>query len=129
MSSFVLFSILRNLFYLIKMKLGLSVKSQSVETSGITKDYKEALCEYIWNGFEANATRVELEFVYNELGGVSEVIIRDNGDGIDYKTIEDTFGTFLASQKSDQSLQIKSRVNKGKGRFSFLSFSPSFLFF
>ncbi len=107
------------------MKLGLSVKSQSVETSGITKDYKEALCEYIWNGFEANATRVELEFVYNELGGVSEVIIRDNGDGIDYKTIEDTFGTFLASQKSDQSLQIKSRVNKGKGRFSFLSFSSN----
>jgi hypothetical protein len=107
------------------VKLGLSVKSQSVETSGITKDYKEALCEYIWNGFEANATRVELSFVSNELGGVAEVIIRDNGDGIDYFTLEDTFGAFLASQKSGLSLQLKSKANKGKGRFSFLAFASN----
>jgi len=107
------------------VRLGLSVKNQSVETSGITKDYKEALCEYIWNGFEANATRVELSFVANELGGISEVIIRDNGDGIDYSTLEDTFGAFLASQKSGLSLQIKSKVNKGKGRFSFLAFASN----
>lgn len=107
------------------MKLGLSVKSQSVETSGITKDYKEAMCEYIWNGFEANATRVELSFVANELGGVSEVIIHDNGDGIDYSTLEDTFGAFLASQKSGLSLQLKSKANKGKGRFSFLAFASN----
>ena len=37
------------------MKHSLEVKSQSIEASGITKDYKEALVEYIWNGFEANA--------------------------------------------------------------------------
>lgn len=107
------------------MKLELSVKNQSVETSGITKDYKEALCEYIWNGFEANATRVELDFVNNELGGISEVIIRDNGDGIDYSTLSDTFGAFLASQKSGISLQLKSKANKGKGRFSFLAFATN----
>lgn len=107
------------------MRLELSVKSQSVETSGITKDYKEALCEYIWNGFEANATRVELTFVGNKLGGISEVIISDNGDGIDYTTLADTFGAFLASQKSGMSLQLKSKANKGKGRFSFLAFATN----
>lgn len=37
------------------MRYPLSVKSKSVETSGIPRDYKEALCEYVWNGFEANA--------------------------------------------------------------------------
>ena len=87
-----------------EMKRELSVKSQSVETSGITKDYKEALCEYIWNGFEANATEVSLSYTPNSAGGVASVIIRDNGDGICYETVDDTFGTFLASTKAGLSL-------------------------
>lgn len=37
------------------MILKLSVNNQSVESSGITKDYKDALCEYVWNSFEAIA--------------------------------------------------------------------------
>lgn len=44
------------------MQLSLSVKDKSIETSGITKDYKEALCEFIWNSFEANATEVEISY-------------------------------------------------------------------
>lgn len=48
-------------------RIPLSVKNQSIETSGITKDYKEAICEYIWNGFEANAKNVELEWKHNQL--------------------------------------------------------------
>ena len=107
------------------MKLGLSVNNQSVETSGITKDYKEALCEFIWNGFEANATCVEISSVSNEFGGIAEVIIKDNGDGIEYASLENTFGAFLASQKSGLSLQLKSKANKGKGRFSFLAFATN----
>ncbi len=39
--------------------------------------------------------------------------VRRNGDGI-----VDTFGTFLASKKNSLSL-MKSKANKGKGRFSF----------
>ena len=105
------------------MKLGLRVKNQSVETSGITKDYKDALCEYIWNGFEANATNILINFAYNELGGVTEVTIHDNGDGINFETLSDTFGTFLASQKNGLSLQLKSKANKGKGRFSCFAFA------
>ena len=105
------------------MKLELSVKNQSIETSGITKDYKQAFCEYIWNGFEANATHVDIKFEYNKLGGVNEVIIQDDGDGIKYETISDTFGTFLASQKNGLSLQMKSKANKGKGRFSCFGFA------
>ena len=57
------------------MKHSLEVKSQSIEASGITKDYKEALVEYIWNGFEANATQVEVSYVPNDLGGLSEIKI------------------------------------------------------
>lgn len=30
--------------------------------SGVTKDAQKAICEYIWNGFDANATNVYLEY-------------------------------------------------------------------
>lgn len=99
------------------------MKSKSVETSGITKDYREALCEYIWNGFEANATTVSVSFTCNSLEGIESVIVQDNGDGICYETIDDTFGAFLASSKSGLSLQLKSKANKGKGRFSCYAFA------
>lgn len=29
--------------------------------------------EYIWNGFDADATRVDLTYSTNELGGISEI--------------------------------------------------------
>lgn len=101
-------------------RIPLSVKNQSIETSGITKDYKEAICEYIWNGFEANAKNVELEWKHNQLDGGDIISIADNGDGINFNNLDNTFGTFLASQKNSLSLKAKSKANKGKGRFSFM---------
>lgn len=105
------------------MIIPLSVKNQSVDSSGITKDYKEAICEYIWNGFEAQATEINVSFTLNDLGGIASISVSDNGTGIDYNDIFDTFGAFLASQKNNLSLKIKSKQNKGKGRFSFTAFS------
>ena len=105
------------------MILKLSVNNQSVESSGITRDYKDALCEYVWNSFEANATVVSIDCVPNGLSGSAEIIITDNGDGISYDSLERTFGAFLDSQKNSKSLQIKTKVNKGKGRFSCFSFA------
>jgi hypothetical protein len=105
--------------------MSLSVKNQSIETSGITKDYKEALCEYIWNGFEANATEVRISYTSNNLEGIETITISDNGDGIDFNNLSDTFGAFLASQKNNLSLQVKSKDNKGKGRFSFIAFASN----
>lgn len=107
------------------MILPLSVKNQSIETSGITSDYKEAICEYIWNGLEAHATEINVSFFPNAAFGISELSIIDNGDGINYEELGDTFGAFLASKKSLMSLKIKSKTNKGKGRFSFMAFACS----
>jgi len=104
-------------------KMSLSVKNQSVETSGLTKDYKEAICEYIWNGFEAGATEVSISYSENELGGIKDITIFDNGSGINYYNLSETFGSFLVSQKNTLSLKVKSKANKGKGRFSFGIFS------
>ena len=97
-------------------KMSLSVKNQSVETSGLTKDYKEAICEYIWNGFEAGATEVSISYSENELGGIKDITIFDNGSGINYYNLSETFGSFLVSQKNTLSLKVKSKANKGKQR-------------
>lgn len=107
------------------MIIPVSVKNQSIDSSGITSDYKAAISEYIWNGFEANAKKVIIEYTLNEAFGVKELIIKDNGDGINYDELGETFGAFLASKKNLLSLQIKSKANKGKGRFSFIAFSSN----
>lgn len=107
------------------MVIELSVKNQSVETSGITKDYKEAICEYIWNGLEAHATKIHIESTQNIACGIDKIVIKDNGDGICYKELNETFGAFLASKKNSLSLKMKSGANKGKGRFSFIAFANS----
>lgn len=107
------------------MIITVSVKNQSIDSSGITSDYKAAISEYIWNGFEANATKICIEYTLNEAFGVKELIIQDNGDGINYNEIGETFGAFLASKKNLMSLQMKSKANKGKGRFSFIAFSDN----
>lgn len=107
------------------MIIPVSVKNQSIDSSGITSDYKAAISEYIWNGFEANAKKVSIEYTLNEAFGVKELIIKDNGDGINYDELGETFGAFLASKKNLLSLQMKSKANKGKGRFSFIAFSSN----
>ena len=107
------------------MRLPLSVNNQSVDSSGITNDYKEAICEYIWNGFEANATKVSIDYVQNEILGIEELTIKDDGDGISYDDLNETFGAFLTSKKRLLSLKAKSKINKGKGRFSFTTFAKN----
>lgn len=105
------------------MILQLSVKNQSIESSGITNDYKEAICEYVWNGFEAHATEVNIDYSLNVASGIGTLSISDKGEGIVYNSISDTFGAFLTSQKNLLSLKMKSKANKGKGRFSFSAFA------
>lgn len=107
------------------MILSLSVKNQSIESSGITNDYIEAICEYVWNGFEANATEISIDYSLNIAFGISTLSITDDGNGIVYEDIEDTFGAFLTSRKNTLSLKMKSKANKGKGRFSFSAFASS----
>lgn len=92
--------------------------------SGVTKDAKKAICEYIWNGFDANATNVYLEYSATEIGGITSFVIRDDGDGINRSQLHDTFGTYQDSIKK-KSYQWSSQVKgkKGKGRYAFNCFA------
>lgn len=108
------------------MERELRVKEDSINASGIKKDYKEAIVEYIWNGFDAGATKVEISYNKNSLDGVESINIKDNGCGILYENLENTFDAFLSSEKKVNKNHITTiHGNKGKGRFSFLGFASN----
>lgn len=107
------------------VKHKLSASSRSVINSGLTDDYRQAIVEYIWNGFDAEAKIVDVRYQKSDdFGNLAYLIISDNGKGINRELLEYTFGQFLDSQKR-HSYQRTSDVHgrKGKGRFSFQKFA------
>ena len=108
------------------MEHKVSINNNSVDFSGITKDYKEAISELIWNGFDAGAKSVNLVFDANEIDFISSIEIIDDGSGINLESLGQTFGSFLDSLKrgvGQRSSYIRGK--KGKGRFSFIAFARS----
>lgn len=102
------------------------ITTKSIEQSGLPNDYKKAIAEYIWNGFDAGATELRLNFEGNELGYLMGFSIADNGSGIDIQTIDETFGNFLDSHKADPlNNDGFVRGRKGKGRYAFSTFANS----
>lgn len=105
--------------------LTLSLDNNSFDSAGITKDCQDAVCEYIWNALEASANLIEIDIHGSDMTEAGEIVIRDDGTGIVYDNLKDTFGTFLSSQKKGQRIRIKTQTNKGKGRFSYLALASS----
>ncbi len=100
------------------------INNASVEQAGLSRDFSADIAEFIWNGFDAGASEVRIAYIINEIKGVESLSIEDNGEGIDYSTIEKTFGILLDSSKS--SLAGSSSYVHGKrgiGRFSFKYFA------
>ena len=93
------------------------------------KSYKleRAICEYIWNGYDAGASVIELEFKTGPLETVTEIWIKDNGSGIDFGTLDQTFRPFFQSNRELQNaVQKKISAVHGKngvGRLTFFSFA------
>ena len=88
------------------MIIPVSVKNQSMDSSGITSDYKAAISEYIWNGFEANATKVSICLLYTSsietsiVGKKAYVAVADTGRGIDEESLPHVFERFHKADKS-----------------------------
>lgn len=102
------------------------ITAKSIEQSGLPNDYKKAITEYIWNGFDAGATVIYLNFEANMLDRLEEFSISDNGTGIDIENIDNTFGNFLDSNKRDPfNKQDFQKGRKGKGRYAFSIFCNS----
>lgn len=92
--------------------------------SGVTSDANKAICEFIWNGFDAHAKHVSVEYEANELGKVLSLKVKDDGEGISRSTLSETFGRYQDSIKK-KSFQWSSQMkgHKGKGRYAFNCFA------
>ncbi|HMM22965.1 MAG TPA: ATP-binding protein [Selenomonadales bacterium] len=83
-----------------------------------------ALVELIWNGLDADATRIDISITESPLLGIDEVTVTDNGHGIDFATVEESFGRYGGSQKILQRQSPSGRIvhgHKGYGRYRALS--------
>jgi len=80
----------------------------------------QALAELIWNGLDADATRVDVRIESSELG-TTKIIVRDNGCGIPYGEAPKLFTRLGGSWKtSGGRTKTKSRMlhgYEGRGRF------------
>lgn len=103
----------------------------SITTEGIQKNLKsfkplDALCEYIWNGFDAKADRVDVKLYTNEFGLLNMISIEDNGTGIVYEELGDKFKPFNDSKKYDISKKVNHSLPHGRqgiGRLTFFAFA------
>ena len=103
-------------------KRKVNITNNSISTT-VTKDVNKAICEYLWNGFDANASKVDIKYTTDALN-ITSLEICDNGEGIDRSSLHETFGCFQDSKKQHTyqwSSQIKGK--KGKGRYSFNCFA------
>ncbi len=87
----------------------------------------QSLVEYIWNGFDAQATEVHIEYSADELGNIQTLSIKDNGYGIPHSKLQDKFEPLFESKKA---LENKLKKNQsaihgknGIGRLTFFTFA------
>lgn len=110
------------------------MNSQTVEiTSGgirkILNRYtpERAISEYIWNGFDAKASIIHIDYEYEneELGTIKRIKISDNGTGICYEELSAKFKKFYESQKriNNENNTDLTRGKNGYGRFTFYKFA------
>lgn len=95
--------------------------STVITDSGIKKHFNkidiwQPIFELAWNGFDAGASSVRVSFSTNEMGGLTQLAVLDNGKGIDFRKSEENFGKFNESSKLGRASQHGSH---GRGRLAF----------
>lgn len=101
-------------------------------SNGIKKVLKgfspvEAVAEYIWNGYDADASVVEVRIDANSIEGINSIEIYDNGSGIAYEMLQKKFKPFYESNKTIHRNEDNNRSNlhgkNGIGRLTFFTFA------
>ena len=104
----------------------------NITSTGIRKvlrlyNEKQALAEYIWNGFDAKADMILIDYTFNELGGLERLQVSDNGYGINFALLKDKFNPFYESEKAIQQSVHRHRSTmhgkNGVGRLTFFTFA------
>lgn len=104
----------------------------NITSKGIQKVLKhytprQAVAEYIWNGLDAGADTIHLNYSCNELGTIESLVISDNGKGIDMDQLGAKFNPFYDSEKAlPYSAPKHTSLMHGKngvGRLTFFTFA------
>lgn len=104
----------------------------NITSTGIKKvlrlyNEKQALAEYIWNGFDAKADTIRIDYTHNELGTLESLKVSDNGYGINFSHLKDKFNPFYESEKAmEQRIHLHKSTMHGKngvGRLTFFTFA------
>jgi len=106
-----------------KEKVAFRPSARLIRTIGdkIIKDVYAAVIELIKNAYDADANRVELKFIDLANPEKAKIIIKDNGHGMDYKTVVNKWmvpatGDKLSRRESPGGRFMQGR--KGIGRFA-----------
>lgn len=95
----------------------------------VLRKYKpeEAIAEYVWNGYDATATCVNINILQNSIGGIEEINISDNGYGIPFSQLNTKFKPFFESNKiivrNSESNSSSYHGKNGVGRLTFFTFA------
>ncbi|MDO6646390.1 ATP-binding protein [Acinetobacter guillouiae] len=79
----------------------------------------KALCELIWNGFDASSQVVSVKFNINAIDGLETITVEDQGEGIPFKDAQTFFGEIGDSWKKIKKENYHHPLHgqNGKGRF------------
>ncbi|EKE24965.1 MAG: hypothetical protein ACD_5C00342G0003 [uncultured bacterium] len=87
----------------------------------------QSLCEYVWNGFDAQASEIKINYTADGLGNIEQITISDNGYGIPHGKLQEKFEPVFESKKA---LENKLKKNQsaihgknGIGRLTFFTFA------
>lgn len=96
------------------------LSSNGLKNSLKNYEIEESIIEYVWNGFDAGATRIDISEIKNDLGGSTYIKIKDNGSGIDKRQLDKKFNYVYESEKKNSiNTEINTKGKKGVGRYSF----------
>ncbi len=104
----------------------IKITSQGIEKTIKKYNMLDSICEYIWNGFDAQATLIFIKIdVDNVFQKILKIEIEDNGTGINYETLQNTFSPFLSSEKPNMEELSKSTYHgkNGIGRLTYSNFA------
>lgn len=105
----------------------IQITSAGIKSALSRYDYKKAIAEFIWNGFDAEASCVNLVYEANEIGAISEIKVVDNGYGINREKLSEKFKLLFESDKAlDPDIQRNTSATHGRhgvGRLTFFTFA------
>ncbi|EKE19897.1 MAG: hypothetical protein ACD_8C00089G0001 [uncultured bacterium] len=87
----------------------------------------QSIVEYVWNGFDAQADKIEINYNANELGNIEQISISDNGYGIPHEKLQEKFEPLFESKKALEN-KLKKNLSaihgkNGIGRLTFFTFA------